>query len=243
MVQGRLRLVVGKPIEVPVRVAAEHDGRRLGRGHGNHANVPVHAVEGVRHVRDDLAGEALLAVGVDNGEGDAAVGVRHDGEVAPAPAVLAAVQADDAVRVLLSRMFVGGDVVRLAVNLKGAVLDAVGVPARDVAIVGMLPVERVVRGVVPAGDNVTLDAMLVLDEQVRDGGAVRDKTGFDAVAVDPVLAILVWLWLTRVPRRNAEGRQSDHGSEAEKLSLQMHFVLHGHSAAQPGQLGNGVREE
>ena len=221
MVQGRLGLVVGEAVEVPVGVAAEHDGRGLGRGDGDHADVPVHAAERVGHVRDDLAGEALLAIGVHDGEGDAALGVRHDGEVAPAPAVLAAVKAVEAVRMLLGRVVIGRDVVGLPVNLKGAVLDTVGVPSGNIAVVGVLLVKGVVGGVVPAGDNVPLDTVLVLDVQVGDGGTVGNEGRLNAVAGDPVLAVLVRLGRGRVCGSSAQSRESD---EAKEVALQLHLA-------------------
>jgi hypothetical protein len=49
--------------------------------------VPGVGREGVGHVGDDFAGEAHLAVVVDEGEGDAVGGVGVDGPVAEVPAV------------------------------------------------------------------------------------------------------------------------------------------------------------
>jgi hypothetical protein len=68
-------------------VGGEHDGGLLGEGEGRHGDVPVVRGEGVGYVGDDFAGEALLAVVVDEGEGDAVGGVGDDGPVAPVPAV------------------------------------------------------------------------------------------------------------------------------------------------------------
>lgn len=86
------RLVVGEAVEVPVRVAAQHDRGLLLRGYSAEGNVPVPAAKSIGDVGDDLAGEALFAVWIGDGEGDAAVGVRDDGEVAPAPTIWSTVE-------------------------------------------------------------------------------------------------------------------------------------------------------
>jgi hypothetical protein len=69
-------------------VRGEHDRRLVGGGEGGHGDVPGVGAQGVGHVGDDLAGEALLAGRVDKGEGDAVRGVGNDGPVAPVPAVI-----------------------------------------------------------------------------------------------------------------------------------------------------------
>ena len=76
-----------KAVEIPVCVRGQHDGRLLGGSNGHHADMPLVRRESVGHVRDDLAGEALLAILVDEGEGDTVGGVGDDGPVAPVPAV------------------------------------------------------------------------------------------------------------------------------------------------------------
>lgn len=75
-------------VEVPVGVRGQHNWGLLRGGDGSHAYVPLVRSQGVGHVGDDLAGETLLAVLVDEGEGDAVGGVRDYGPVAPVPAVL-----------------------------------------------------------------------------------------------------------------------------------------------------------
>ncbi len=136
-------VVVGEAVEVEVRVLREHDGRLLLRRHGAEGDVPVPSPQGVGGVRDDLAGEALLAVRVDDGEGDAVVCVPDDGEVAPAPAVGPAVERVDAVWVFGGRVVVGFDVVGHAVNVEGAILDAIRISTGDVAVIRMGFIYRV----------------------------------------------------------------------------------------------------
>ena len=50
-------------------------------------------------------------------------------------------------------------------------------------------VDRVVARVVEAEHYVALDALGVVDEQIGDGGAVRDELGANALGRDGVLAI------------------------------------------------------
>lgn len=108
-------------------------------------------------------------------------------------------------------VFVGGDVVGLAVHCEGGVLDAVGVAARDGAVVWVLAVDAVVACVVPAGrdlsaprivsgllacapkHNISLDTILVVDEEVADRGAVWHEASSDAFTCDLEFAILVWI--------------------------------------------------
>lgn len=193
VVEDLVRLVVGESIQVPVGMAAQHNGRLLGRRLGHHLEVPVPPVQGIRDDGGDFSGEALLSIGVNKGECDAVVGVRDDGEVAPVPAIGAAVQGVHALGICHGRVLVGLDLVLYAVDLKGGVLDAIGIAARHSTKVRVLFVLAVVRGVVEAGDNVALDAIAVLDNEVGDGRSVGNEGGRDAIAVDPVLAILVRL--------------------------------------------------
>lgn len=99
-----------------------------------------------------------------------------------------------AARGLVRRVFIGRNAKLLAVHLKGAVLDAIGVTARHSAQMGVRGVDAVVCGIVEACDNVAFDAILVADQEVGDGSAVGDEGGLNAPAADPILAVLVRLW-------------------------------------------------
>lgn len=164
MVEGGLRLVVGEPVQVPVCVAAEHDGRLLRGRESHHLKIPRVVLDGVRDVRDDLAGEALLAVRVDDGERDAVVRVGDDGEVPEVPAVGTAVQGLGAIGRRRSGSLVRRDVVRPPVNFEGAVRDAVRIAARHATKMRVLPVDPIVTGIVKAGYYVSPNPVLVIDE-------------------------------------------------------------------------------
>lgn len=166
MIQRSLCLVVGIPIQVPVRVAAKHDGRLLGRRQRHHLEIPLVLLHRVRDVRHDLAGKPFLSVRVDYAKGDARRGVRRHGEVAPVPAVRPSVQGIRSIGRGLCGILIRRRVICLAVNSKGAVLDAVRVPARHAAKVRMLLVNAVVGGIVEAAHEIALDAVAVIDEQV-----------------------------------------------------------------------------
>ena len=88
-------------------------------------------------------------------------------------------------------VLVGVDVVLLAINLEGRVLDSVGVAAGHTAQVRVLLVDLVVAGIVEAEDNVADFTVDVLDEEVADGSSVGDEVGADTLAGDLVLAVLV----------------------------------------------------
>ena len=180
---------------------AQHDRRLLRRRQRHHPEVPGHVAQRVGDVADDLAGEALVAVGIGQAEGDGAGRVGDDGPVPPVPAVGPAVQGVDAGGVRGRRVLVGQDVVRLAVDHEARVLDPVRVAAGHAAEVRVLAVHGVVGGVVEAAHDVALHAGRVVDEQVGDGRAVGDEVGADADAADLVLAVLVG------PARRARNRR------------------------------------
>ena len=209
MVEHGARVVVGEAVQVPVGVAAEHDRRFLGGRDGHHLGVPGQLSHGVGDVRDHLAGEAFLAVRINDGEGDAVVGVRHDLELPPVPTVEAPVKGVNPLGVCLGGVLVGCDVENLSVELKRAVLDPVGVAAGHAAEMRMHFVYRVVAGIVIAHDNVPLDAALILDEQVGDRRPVGDEGGSDSLAIDPVLSIRVWT------KHGCARRNLGHGSKDE----------------------------
>lgn len=87
VIEGQWGLGVLEAVKVPVGVGREHDGCLVGGGEGGHVDVPVVRGEGVGHVGDDLAGEAHLAVIIDQREGDAGGSVGDNGPVAVVPAV------------------------------------------------------------------------------------------------------------------------------------------------------------
>ena len=150
---------------------AQHDGSLLGSRQSDHLDVPIGLLDCVGNVEDDLSREALLAIRVNERESNGVVSVGDSSEVAVIPAVRATVQGVDALGVVLGRVLVGKDVVVLAVNVERAVLDAVGVAAGNGTKVRVNLVGGVVRGVVVATDNVTLDAVLVLEVDVGNGAS------------------------------------------------------------------------
>jgi hypothetical protein len=83
------------------------------------------------------------------------------------------------------------DVVSLAIDLEGGVLDSVGVASGHTTQVRVLLVDAVVGSIVEAEDDVTHLAVDVLDEEVADGSSVGDEVGADTLARDLVLAVLV----------------------------------------------------
>lgn len=68
----------------------------------------------------------------------------------------------------LAGVLICWDVVCLAIELERGVLDSIRVATWHSSKVWMLAVLGVIRRVVPAKDNVSLDTVGVVDEQVRD---------------------------------------------------------------------------
>lgn len=101
----------------------KHNGSQLCEGKGIHPEVPSVWRDGVCDKGDNLAGEALVAVLVGQRKGDGVGRVRDNGPVAPVPAVGSAMEGIGTV------VFVGEDVVSLAVKVKGRVLDAIRISA------------------------------------------------------------------------------------------------------------------
>lgn len=118
---------------------AQHNGRLLGERGGNHLQMPCVGGHGVCDVAHDVSGEAHLSIGIEDGEGDGAVGVRLNGEIAlqggsaslrpkergtgthEIPAIRAAMER------VKPTVFVGIDLVLGTIDHEGAVLDAVRV--------------------------------------------------------------------------------------------------------------------
>lgn len=191
MVGNGACLVVGEAVEVPVGMAGKHDRSLLGGCKSNNLEIPVHAGQGIGDVGDNLSGETLLAIGVNDGEGDAGVGVRHNSEVAVVPAIRSAVESISALGRLRRRVVVGRDVILLAVNLERAVANTVGVSSGNTAKMGVRLVNAIVRSIIEASDDISGDTVLVIDQKIGDGGAIGNKGGLDAISLDPVFAILV----------------------------------------------------
>lgn len=218
VVHHRVGLGVGEPVHVPVGVAGQHDGRLLGRGDGDDLGVPRHLAHRVRDVRDDLAGEPFLAVRVHDGEGDAVLGVGHDGEVTPIPTVDTPVQGVEAGGVLGGLVLVGGDVVINTINFEGAVLDAVGIPTGNAAKMGVALIQSVLQSSVETHDKVAIDPVFVLDQKIRDRGAVGDEGSRNAFAVDPVFAI--WVDMTGARRRTGNRTRNHTRNTARNTASQ-----------------------
>lgn len=85
MVECRWRFRVAESVQVPVNVRAEHDGSLLGKRECRHLEVPLEGSQSISHVRDDISGEALLAIVVKDGERDRVSRVRDNGPIAPVP--------------------------------------------------------------------------------------------------------------------------------------------------------------
>ena len=218
VVEDGVSLVVGESVQVPVGVGSQHDGGLHLGGGGDHAEVPVLALNSVGDVGDDLTGEALLAIRVSDVEGDAALGVTDHGEVAPIPAVRSTVEGVNTLGVTGGRVLVGQDVEGLAVNLEGAVLDTVGVTSGNTTEVRMLLVNAVVGSIVEATNDVSRNTILVVDDQVGDGGTVGNEGRLKTITVEPVLAILIG---TLGPRRRigrSGGEERGRSGQCEKLA-------------------------
>lgn len=89
------------------------------------------------------------------------------------------------------RVVVGLHVVGNTVDGEGGIFDPVCVPPGNISEVWMLLIEGVVGCVVPTSHDVARDAVLVVDDQIRDRCAIRNEGGLDMLTVDPVLAIFV----------------------------------------------------
>jgi len=196
-------------------VGCQHDGRLLGGSKSHDPDVPGVRCHGVSDVAHNLAWEALLAVGIDNGKGDGVFGVRHNGEVTVVPAIWTAVQS------VVVVVLVGQNMERLAINVECRVLDAIGVPTRYTAKVGV-DLAFVCGRVVKAEDNVALHAILAGDEEVGNGGAVRNKVTTNALGRDLVLAVLVRpsspgrVWRSAVLGKGSRRKERQDGGEPHR---------------------------
>jgi hypothetical protein len=112
-------------------------------------------------------------------------------------------------------MLIGIGLVHLAVDLKGRVHDSVGVASGHTTQVVVLLVDAVVAGIVKAEDNVTNLAVNVLDEEVADGSSVGDEVGFDTLARNGVLAVLVDAGAIASDLRLGEGEEREGRESSE----------------------------
>jgi hypothetical protein len=163
-------------------VRSQHDRGLLGGCHSHNLDLPGVWGHGVGDIADDFTGESLLAIGVDDREGDRVRGVGNNSEVAVIPAIGSTMQS--VVVVVLVRE----NVELLAVDLEGAVLDAVGVTAGYTTEMGM-HLALVVNRLVEAKHDVALNTILASDEKVGDRGAIRNEARPDTLGRDLVLAI------------------------------------------------------
>lgn len=205
VVEGGAGVWVGEAVEVPVGVGGQHDGGLLGGGEGDDLDVPGVGAQGVGHVGDNLAGKAFFAIRVGDGERYGRGSVGCDGEVAVVPPVGSSVQS--IVVVVLIRL----NVILCPVNHEAAVLDAVRISACQTissltqvyrSICGRVMIhtwnasemrmERVfliVGCIVPAEHDVALDAILIVDEEVRYRSAIRNEECANPFSRDRVLSI------------------------------------------------------
>lgn len=69
-------------------------------------------------------------------------------------------------------------------------------------------INAVVTSIVKASDNVSSDAVLILNQEVRNGGTVGNESGLDAISEQPVFAVLVGAFVCGLlglgPRQTAE---------------------------------------
>ena len=63
-------------------------------------------------------------------------------------------------------VLIGENMIGCSIDLKGRVLDAVGIATRDTAQVRMLPVNTIVAGIIETEDDITLYSVSVVDEEV-----------------------------------------------------------------------------
>jgi len=189
-------------------VRSQHDGRLLGGCKRHNLDVPGVRGHGVGNVAHDLTGEALLAVGIDNREGDGVFGMRHNSKVAVIPSIWSTVQG------VVVVVLVGLDEELLAIDGKGRVPNAIGVTTGHTTQMGV-NLALVSSRVVEAENNVALNTVLAHDEQVGDGRAIWDEVTANALRRDLVLAVLVRSGRARVGRRGAVLREGSRSKEGE----------------------------
>jgi hypothetical protein len=105
--------------------------------------------------------------------------------------------------------------VHLTVELESGVHDSVGVASGHTTQVRVLLVDAVVAGIVEAEDDVTHLAVDVLDEEVADRSSVGDEVGFDTLARDLVLAVLVDTGAIASDLRLGEGEEREGRESSE----------------------------
>ena len=129
---------VTKAVQIPVRMRAEHNGRLFRQSECDHFEMPLVRRQRIRNVRDHISRKALIAVMIEQGESNGISRVGDDCPVAPIPAIdsvllvtLRRVRALPAigtsVKCVESTILVCADIIRIAINSKGRILDSVGI--------------------------------------------------------------------------------------------------------------------
>lgn len=178
-------------VEVPVDVVGKHDGGLLGQSHrhqlggqlGQTLRVLRRLLGGdtVDGVGDHVTGEVLKAL-IEEGEGNGRVSVRSDRPIAHVVADKAAVEGVEPTVLVLR------DVVLMAINGEGSVLDTVRVATHDSteeSAVGFAVVQ-VVLGVIVANDDILHFAITVWHQERSQTSTVRDQRGGDVIRFDRV---------------------------------------------------------
>ena len=174
LLHGQVGMVVASQIEVAV-VGQVEDGGAVALALVGDVQG-AHAVQLIADTDEGTAGEALVAFGQVQPQGDGAVADEFHMPQALVEAVGAAVEGGG--------VLVGGQVEGLAIQLEGSVCDAVCAAAHSGAKVALaLPVAV---DVVVAQDHVGHAAVLVGDPQADQSGAVIGDVSGDAAAGDGV---------------------------------------------------------
>lgn len=215
-------------------MVGEHDWGLLGQRHRDDAGGQLRETLGVQwgHVGvhgegdivDNIARE-LLESSVEQRKGDAGLGRGSDGPVARVVADGATVQGVSAAVV------VGGNVVCVAVNGEGTVLDAIGIATNcgtEEGVVG-LSVVQVGLGIIIADDDVLQGAIAVRHVQSHDASAIADERGGDILGGD--VMDLEGVRSIRGGRAQGGQRQQRRG----KIVLEMHSGDQGDSNDQKDQ--------
>lgn len=163
---------------------SQHDRSLLSGRHGHNLDLPCVWSHGVGDVADNLSGETLLAIWINDREGDRVLGVCNNGEIAVIPTIWSTMKS--VVVVVLVRE----NIVLHAIDLKCAVLDAVGVTAGDTTEMRM-HLTFILICLVETKHNIALYTVLASDEEIRDRRAVRDEESTNAFGRDLVLAVRV----------------------------------------------------
>lgn len=165
-------------------MGSQHDWRLLSCSKRRDLDVPCIWRQGVGNIADDLSREALLAIWINNREGNGIAGMRDNGEIAVVPTIWSTMKS------VLAVMLVRLDMGLHAINHEGTVLDAIRIATWYTSKMGMDFAFVVCCGI-EAENNVALNTALVFHIQVGDGRAVWDEQSSNALGGDLILAVLV----------------------------------------------------